>query len=120
MERKRAILIAISATAALLAVTCVTASPWTQNTPLYTYRMEQASSRMNFLPAPMNNLTYTTEKGYILNCEVTECYNGVEPLNTVPVISCEGHTCYITCDRTCTNTCDKTCGGNTCDTCITC
>ncbi|MBU7026897.1 MAG: hypothetical protein HXS48_08140 [Theionarchaea archaeon] len=50
MNRKKVSIAVVSMAVAFLAVTCVTASPRTSNTPLYTFRMEQASSEMNFLP----------------------------------------------------------------------
>ena len=59
-------MIAVIGAALALAVTCVTASTSLCNTPLYTFRIEQASSKMNFLPTAMNEFTSTTEKGYNL------------------------------------------------------
>jgi hypothetical protein len=57
---KKLLIAAAGAAIALLAVT-VTASPWSSNTPLYTYRMEQVSSKMNFLPTEQSIFAYTTE-----------------------------------------------------------
>jgi hypothetical protein len=37
---------------------------------LYTYRMEQASSSMNYLPTEMNEILYTAKRGYKLNYEL--------------------------------------------------
>lgn len=115
------ILAVISIVTVSLAVT-VTAN-FVPNTPLYTYRMEQASSQMNFLPTEINNFAYTTVTGSTLNYEITRyCY--VNPLEepTVPV------TCPETCEETC-STCYSTCEGSTCEgtcystcpnTCATC
>lgn len=132
---KKMLLTVISTIVALLAVTFVTASPWTANTPLYAVRMEQASSKMNFLPTEMNGFTYTSEKGYEISCDVTICPN-VEPSSdkptsaqnpckwTDPYSTCSGYTCWLscggtceTCAVTCPNTCNPTCTGSTCITC---
>lgn len=120
--------------ALVLLVTAVTASPWASSTPLYTLRMEQASSEMNFLPTTMNSFTYTTEKGYTLNYNTGYC--DVNPLSdkptsaqtpckwTDPYSTCSGYTCWLscggtceTCAVTCPNTCNPTCTGSTCITC---
>jgi hypothetical protein len=52
-----------------LAATCVTASSQTSNTPLYTFRMEEVSSEMNFLSTEVSEITYNTQNGYTLNYE---------------------------------------------------
>lgn len=92
-----------------LAVTCVSAASWTSNTPLFTLRMEQASSKMNFLPTEKATFAYTTELGYNLN------YN-VDSRTGEPLGNCTDYdtTCLITCPESCAGTCD-TCGGYTCD-----
>ena len=125
MNRKVLIFIAGIAIVSI-AVTAVTASSWTTNTPLYTVRMEQASSNMNFLPTEMDYFTYIAEKGYNLNCvALTECC-GVKSLNiclsTLGGPTCElyttKHTCEdpecmwtyeYTCPFTCFDTCWQTC-----------
>lgn len=95
---------------ALLAVT-VTATSWGGNTPLYTVRMEQASSKMHFLPAIMNTVVYTAEQGYTLTCAVT---GGTIPFKPETTDTCEGWTCEYTCvGSTCASTCPYTCP-NTC------
>ncbi|MBU7028275.1 MAG: hypothetical protein HXS48_15190 [Theionarchaea archaeon] len=43
------------------------ASQQVTDTPLYTYRIEQASSKMNFLVTERNVYSYTAESGYELN-----------------------------------------------------
>ncbi len=98
-----------------LAVACVTASPWITNTPLYTVRMEQQSSEMNFLPTAVNGFTYTTGNGYTLNCAVAGSCNSARLLLT-------GNTCWDSCGGTCEYTCWETCDGQTCEgTCsVTC
>jgi len=117
----------------LLAVTCATASSWS-STPLYTFRMEQASSQMNFLPVERSGFTYTAEKGYSLNYGAGCCF--VNPLEeptywetcSTCEYTCEGGTCEGTCYSTCPNTCatcEPTCEQNTCwntcdSTCSTC
>ena len=133
MDRKK-VFIAASAACVILAVMCVTATP-RLSTPLYTYRMEQASSKMNFLPTEKSIFAYTTEKGYSLNCNASFCDRGhpnmsdtYEECTTIEItcITCPG-TCTDTCWPTCTNTCQTcpaTCPGtckNTCgNTCQTC
>ena len=103
------------------------------HTPLYILRMEQASSKMNFLPTAVNGFTYTTESGYTVGHNVTGRYcGGVNPLATSPASTCDPsctdtceETCPWTCYETCPNTCNPTCTSptcpdtcpNTCDTC---
>jgi hypothetical protein len=125
MDRKRMSLTVISTAVMFLAITFITANSSTSNAPLYAFRMEQMSDRMNFLPTERNNFAYTAEKGYNLDYDVLGCCIGVEPLGTWP-----GGTCWIdTCPNTCwPNTCSETCStcegplckptvGNTCWTC---
>lgn len=147
MDRKMMSLAVISA-AALLAVTCVTASSWTLNTPLYAMRMEQASSKMNFLPTKVNTFSYTTEKGSTLNygaagyCDNEQSLASGDPCisielsciatycETCPQTQCGStcSTCEFTCPygthcpHTCHDTCVKTCSTcpNTCETCTGC
>lgn len=140
---KKQISIAAASAAFLLAAALVTASTQTANTPLYTIRMEQASSKMNFLPAAVNEFTYDTESGYnlvygALGCRVdpvalTEipCYLTDVTCVKTACLSCStcgstcgytcGCTCGFTCDTcvaTCGNTCNPTCNAITCDSCI--
>lgn len=125
MVMKRKMLAAvISVAVASLTIACVTASSLTSHSPLYTLRMEQQSSKMNFLPSEMNGFIYNTENGYILNYGVQGWCGGVTP-NLVTLKTCEGtcieptcpDTCRLTCDDpTCANTCPATCP-LTCDTC---
>jgi hypothetical protein len=99
-----------------LAVTYATASP-SVNTPLYRYRMEQSSSKMNFLPTALNAFAYTAEKGYHVKCDVLgnsiadEWDGGTDSV----VITCQttGYTCVPTCESSCPDTCWPTCP-NTC------
>jgi hypothetical protein len=63
--KQRMTFVVMSVIFAALAVT-VTASAL-PSTPLYTYRMEQASNKMHFLPTEMNGFTYIAEKGYTLD-----------------------------------------------------
>jgi hypothetical protein len=97
----------------LLAAACVSASPSEHTTPLYTVRMEQASSEMNFLPTAVNGFTYNTRKGFTVNHEGSACCSA-QLLSTGSVDTCYG---YSTCDGsyTCWQTCyGYTHGGATC------
>ena len=122
----------------VLAVTAVIADSSLFNTPLYTFRMEQASSEMNFLPTELNKFDYNAENGYTMDHEVIMgyCIDGSSIQYTgytCPPVTCETCitcpvTCYSTCVSTCTNTCVSTCNTcvdtcpstcvNTCNTCV--
>jgi hypothetical protein len=115
--------------AALLAVASVAASSGVEpNTPLYTLRMEQASSEMKFLPTGRNTFVYTSEKGCTLNYNISGG-NFAEPLSSTLEYTCRDtcqYTCYVdqnTCANTCWDTCDSqwtcwyTCFQYTCITC---
>lgn len=130
MNRKQKMSLSVASIAlASLVMTAVTVSSRTVNTPLYTYRIEQASSEMNFLPTEMNNFAYTIEKGFTLEYDSFEEQSDVEsspnicitipPLCTIDITCstvCQS-TCANTCPSTCTNTCDNPTCGNTCETC---
>lgn len=107
--------------AAFLVLSTLTASSLI-GTPLYTVRMEQASSKMSFLPTDVNGFTYSTENGYTLNYDAAG-YCGGTLLEITVGKTCDG-TCVIdpTCPQTCRYTCDDPTCGNTCpDTCpLTC
>lgn len=144
MNRKQKILIAITSMGfAFLAIIAVTASSWTSNTPLCMVRMEQVSSKMNFLPTAVNEFAYITEKGYTLNYNVSKRHfgfiagGGEEPQIPYTCIGCTyddtcdgGRTCDTCndplCDEdssvcgSCSHTCYYTCDDNTCSTCQTC
>ena len=112
------LLIAAGAAIALLAVT-VTASPWSSNTPLYTYRMEQVSSKMNFLPTEQSIFAYTTEKGCTVDYTVLGSGH-IQPAEKLTTRTCEGETCEDTCPNTCSGaTCPNTCDQYTCEVCVT-
>ncbi len=141
MNRKKVSIAAVSMAVAFLAATCVTANSQTSNTPLYTFRMEQASSEMSFLPTAVNEFTYNTRDGFTLNyefatdsdvaraplmlgptwwgetCEDPFCWYLLTSYQTCPD-TCR--TCY-TCLHTCPYTCKFTCLGHTwwrmCETC---
>jgi hypothetical protein len=123
MNRKMATA-AIGVIVVFLVVTYVTASP-SVNTPLYRYRMEQSSSKMNFLPTEFNTFVYTVEKGYEVRLDVLGGNGGIG--DTDSVISTCG-TCILTCESSCPDTCWPTCPhtclytcAHTCDiTCSTC
>lgn len=114
MDRNQKMAIAIgSVVLALFAVTAVTAHSLT-STPLYTFRMEQASNKMNFLPTAVNHFTYTTEKGCSLNYNGL-AFCGVNPLEEPTAPATCPYTCDdLTCEQTCPNTCWNTCDGPTC------
>lgn len=115
MDKKWTIAL-VGAALVLFALTCVTARS-SISTPLYNIRMEQQSSKMNFLPTAVNGFTYTTEKGYNLGCDIPGVagYCGVSPLATSPASTCNP-SCFDTCEDTCLWTCFDTCE-NTCSTC---
>ena len=111
-------MVAISAAIAFCAVTAVAASPKRGvNAPLYTFRMEQASSNMNFLPTAVNAFEYTTEKGYVLDCDTGGCCTNGGVVYDTGCYTCPDDTCehcptYFpaqTCDYTCPETCPVTC-----------
>lgn len=125
---KKVLLTMISTVLLSLAVTFA-ATISLSDTPLYTYRMEQASSEMGFLPAKMNEFTYNTEKGFELVFIVAGCCD-VEPCGDTWYWTCSTSTCYrstcggVTCWNSCEgHTCQSVCGtcyqscGGTCDTC---
>ena len=119
---------AIGVIVVFLVVTYVTASP-SVNTPLYRYRMEQSSSKMNFLPTTFNTFVYTVEKGYEVRLDVLGGNGGIGDINSV-IYTCQttGGTCVSTCESSCPDTCWPTCPhscwytcAHTCDiTCSTC
>jgi hypothetical protein len=115
-RQKWTLLGVVSVAIVSLAITAVTASPRTLGTPLYTFRMEKASGEMNFSPATMNNLTYTTGNGWRLNHDVSGEWFGALPL--IPCTWNDGCSPTTgTCDRTCKYTCSSTCV-STCSTCV--
>lgn len=127
MDRKQIALAAVVSVAlAGCAVAAVAATSSPANTPLYTVRMEQASSEMSFLPTEMNTFTYDTEKGCVLDYNVSNFCYGAVPLDTDGSDTCQGYfTCYPSCfgytcyGWTCWGSCfGWTCSGWTCfDTC---
>lgn len=118
MDRNRGVA-AATVVALFFAIACATASSWTSHSPLYTFRMEQTSSEMNFLPAERNDFVYTAEKGYELNCDVSTIPR--ESPQEESVIICtlicptEAATCADPTEcfiNTCKETqCDRTCYG---------
>lgn len=94
------------------------ANPQKQSiTPLYTYRMQQASSSMNFLPMEKNDFIYTAEKG----CELQYILEGSS--DTVGAGNVNDYTWYWTLDCTCQWmwTCyEWTCWPQTCGYQMTC
>jgi hypothetical protein len=125
MDRKHRTIAVVSVALTLLAVTFVTATSMIQSTtPLYTFRMEQQSSKMNFLSTERNQFTYTIEPGCILNVGLAGEYcSGIHPLDTGVWTcygsTCGGDTCILTCPESCYGTCnDPTCQATcnpTCD-----
>ncbi len=120
MDKRQMSLAVVSIVVAFCAITYVTASSFAA-TPLYTVRMEQASSKMNFLPTTVNEFTYTAENGYTVNYAVAGYCGGIIPLISGGVNTCEtcdDPTCWNTCPDTCEPTCPNTCMGVTCSTCM--
>lgn len=118
MDTQKWMLFAISTTV-FFAITAAAANTLSPNTPLYTFRMEQVSSEMNFLPTEKNDFNYTAENGCTLNY-------AIQASSAVSIITTSG-TCRecrnITNLRTCPKTCE-TCPGDfgckkTWDTCHT-
>lgn len=133
MDRKPLFIAGISLFLAICA-TYIIASPNSGYTPLYSFRMEQQSSELHFLPTSMNTFTYTTEKGDEVcfgQCCTMGSTGGIQGLKTIE-ITCStcASTCESTCPATCPLTCDTCYGGcpvtldtclQTCDvTCSTC
>ena len=83
--------------------TAVTAHTQSVYTPLYTVRMEQASSGMHFLPTEANTFTLTAEKGCSFDYgAVSLAVSADKPVAT-------GATCEDTCDDpTCPAVCLST------------
>jgi hypothetical protein len=83
MKRNLKMSLAIIGIVTILAINVVIASPQTSHTPLYTFRMEQASSEMNFLLKEKSTFIYTAEDGYQLNTNVPSGY--YDDLESLPV-----------------------------------
>jgi hypothetical protein len=83
-----------------LAVTAVSADFSKQSTPLYTYRMEQLSNKMSFLPTEINDFAYNAKGEYTLDYEVSGA-NGAVPAGPVSW----GRITCGTCDPTCWSGC---------------
>lgn len=96
------------------------------DTPLYTVRMEQISSKMKFFPTEMNNFIYTAKGVCALNCDVLGCSSS-EPLSLTEFTcdlacptehdTCDGRTCDGTCWEP---TCQIECAWTWAPTCISC
>lgn len=120
-------LIAASVTATFLVIMLFAVNTGTLDTPLFTWRMEQASDKMGFSPTPVNGFSYDTEKGRVLGYEITEDeYGYVKPLDSgqgCEQDTREGEGCRDTQDdtcQTCEDTCEDTCADTCSDTCSTC
>lgn len=96
---------AVIIVAVSLAVTWVAADFETSQTPLYTFRMEQQSSKMGFLPTKITEFTYTTYGQQ--NCNILG--NDGEISYSTTEVTCTPVTCEITCPITCFGTCEHTC-----------
>ncbi len=66
MKRKQGSLIVVGGALILLTATSLTGSLLLPSSPLYAVRMDQASSKMDFLPTEQNTFTYVAEDGYSL------------------------------------------------------
>ena len=119
MNKKMSIA-AICVGAFLSVLLFVTASSLTAHTPLFTVRMEQASSDMHFLPTSVESFSYSAENGYSLDY-IADAGVCAAPLaytwDTDPTCwaTCAGQ--HNTCSSTCVSTCSSTCV-NTCCTCV--
>lgn len=111
----------------ITAVIVAVASSSSFNTPLYTVRMEQVSSKMNFLPKEANQFIYTAIKGQEIFFNIKS--NGIfdDPpetegpscdsihCNTCGVTEC-GESCGLECEtmENCPTGDPETCGGASC------
>lgn len=128
--KKRALTALIGVAVISLVITSVAASPKISgNTPLYAFRMEQASSEMSFLPKEKTTFVYTTERGYTLNYDTAEACNvwgsnyRVQDFPQMVLdtahATCFSHTCLHTCwESTCQHSCHGTCRFTCWNTCI--
>ena len=125
MNKKMSVAV-MGAVAVSVVVVFVSASPLMADTPLYTLRMEQHSSKMSFLPTAVNGFTYITEGGHTVSCDVAGYCGGVlRGTDATCHPTCDGWTCdqtgcQSTCDETCPNTCSATCPATCPNTCSTC
>jgi hypothetical protein len=134
--QKWVLMVVVSVAVVSLVMSTAAASPGKSDTPLYTVRMEQASSAMNFLPSEKNNFTYTTEPGYTLEYNGAQDMYGMQylyyPGTNLMYYTCHGLTCYFSCNQgqtcflyeTCRYTCSFTCESclyySCWGTCLTC
>jgi hypothetical protein len=97
----------------------VTAFEGIPNSPLYAVRMEQASSKMHFMPRESYDYTYVAEQGYEMPYDVVYSGSAI-PLSTALDTDCDntcGDGCTVeTCPATCLPTCPNTCMPPTCPT----
>ena len=111
MDRKQIYLVVTSVVVVSLAA-CVSAN-FSISSPLYTVRMEEASSKMNFLPHGVTSFTYAAEEGYMITC------NAGVYCHVLHITSTSEPTCILpTCDFTCQYTCAQTSCQTTCYTCL--
>lgn len=136
MKRMHLVLLVGSIAIIGASITVATAST-SVATPLFTFRMQQASSSMKFLPTTASGFIYNTASGYTLDytCSGAICGNRIlatQPINTCSpdctqqgdtcsstcpdtcYSTCSGSTCSPTCPNTCPNTCPYTCDDPTC------
>ncbi|KYK30243.1 MAG: hypothetical protein HXS48_10710 [Theionarchaea archaeon] len=99
MNRKHMMSISVVSIAiAGCVIAVVSASVSESSTPLYMYRMEQMSNKMNFLPTEMNDFAYTAEEGYILSYDISGYgAGGAVPAGDISwgILTC--NTCNISC-----------------------
>lgn len=132
MIKRNYLIVLITVTIIFFAITCITATSYMKSneTPLYILRMEQASSKMSFLPTVVSEFTYSTEKGYVLKCgPIRACEEDFIESTEAPCDTREtdGLCTYyeITCGSSCETcetcyTCEPSCGGSCEPTCSTC
>jgi hypothetical protein len=111
MNKPRKVSLVMSAVLVSFVILVVTASSLASSTPLYTVRMEQASSQMHFLPTAVTEFTYTAAPGVELNYTVMESNSIRGPNTQGTCLTCLIETCQgdPTCESTCEFTCDPHC-----------
>ena len=114
--QKRASIVVASVSIMSLALACVTANASPSNTPLYTFRMEEASSENSFLPTAVNEFTYNTKNEYTLSWGLVT--DGSFPFSRPGGVFELWYPTQYWREHTCSKY-DSTCWGLTCDI-ITC
>ncbi|MBU7048191.1 MAG: hypothetical protein HXS54_17280 [Theionarchaea archaeon] len=111
--KQKMFIVVISLSLTLCVVAAVSATTKRgSDTPLYTFRMEQASSEKNFLPTERSTFAYSAKQGYTL------VYDSAKECSCITPLATGYNTCQDTCPETCEDdTCEETTCPNTCSTC---